>query len=274
MLTFPTEVLLQAWERGHDASPGEHGLILLTVAYPDVPVSELRYWPVGRRDAALFGLFDRLFGSRLSAQAECPHCSAELEMDFPISTFSLPTAKPASNRFVLQYADYRLTYRLPTAGDLATLGVPGKVSGSVQTRSRWLLRQCVLDVSKDRQSGTSDEREPGATSQPELTERADALSANDIPDEVLEALASAVVSTASSVDPLAEVELKLDCPECAFSWQASFDIVSFLWSELDVWAKQMLREIHILASNYGWSEANIIALSPERRQHYRGLIGT
>ena len=33
---IPTAALLQAWERGCDASPGARGLILLTIARPDV----------------------------------------------------------------------------------------------------------------------------------------------------------------------------------------------------------------------------------------------
>ena len=67
--------------------------------------------------------------------------------------------------------------------------------------------------------------------------------------------------------------MQLDCPACALIWQSPFDVVSFLWSELDAWARRMLREIHILASHYGWSEAEIVALSPQRRRHYRELIG-
>ena len=68
MLTIPTAALLQAWERGHDASPGERGLILLRTAYPEVPA--VADWPVGQRDAALLDLFERLYGARLAAQAE------------------------------------------------------------------------------------------------------------------------------------------------------------------------------------------------------------
>jgi hypothetical protein len=263
MLTIPTAALLQAWERGHDASPGERGLILLALAYPDVPVAVLGSWPVGQRDTELLGLFEGLFGSRLAAQAECPRCNAALEMDFPVAMIAAPAPKPISNRFVLEHAGYQLTYRLPTAGDLAALVDRSRVSGDAETRRSWLLRQCVL----------RDDDGPAWASGPDEAKLAETASAEDIPYEVIDALEASIASTAMSVDPLAEIELKLDCPECALSWQAPFDIVSFLWSELDAWAKRMLREIHILASNYGWSEADIVALSPQRRQHYRGLIG-
>jgi hypothetical protein len=276
MFTIPTAALLQAWERGHDASPGERGLIILGAAYPEMPAAVLAGWPVGQRDAALLKLFERLFGTRLTAQAECPRCSAALEMDFPVSTISAPVPKLTSNRFVLECAGHQVSYRLPTAGDLAALADPAVVSGDAKTKSKWLLRRCVLRVGETGQAGSHEDGRPEQlASQAEIQAPTNISTreAADLPDQVMEALETAIATTANAVDPLAEIEVKLDCPQCAFSWQSPFDIVSFLWSELDAWAKQMLREIHILASNYGWSEAEIIALSPQRRQHYRGLIG-
>jgi hypothetical protein len=270
MLTTPTAALLQAWERGHDASPGQRGLILLALAHPDVPVAVLGSWPVGQRDAALLGLFEHLFGGRLAAQAECPRCSAALEMNIPVATIAAPAPELTSNRFVLEHAGYRVTYRLPTTGDLAALADPALVASDEDSRCRWLLRQCVLRVAEGDDSGPQD----SDASEQHGPEPAGHSSTQDIPGPVMGALEASIASTASSLDPLAEIELKLDCPECAFSWRSPFDILSFLWSELDAWAKRMLREIHILASHYGWSEADIIALSPQRRLHYRGLIGT
>jgi hypothetical protein len=269
MLTIPTAALLQAWERGHDASPGQRGLILLALAHPDVPVAALESWPVGQRDAALLGLFASLYGGRLAAQAECPQCSAALEMDIPVATIAAPAPRLTANRFVLEHGGYRLTYRLPTTGDLAALTGP-VVASRDEAMGKWLLRRCLLDVSgpDDARSRHSDGPEP------QEMEAAGLASTQEIPDEVTGALEASIAATASSLDPLAEIELKLDCPECAFSWQSPFDIVSFLWSELDAWARRMLREIHILASYYGWSEADIIALSPQRRLRYRELIGT
>ena len=52
------------------------------------------------------------------------------------------------------------------------------------------------------------------------------------------------------------------------SWQLTLDIVSFLWSEISSLAKRHLREVHTLAWAYGWSEADILAMSPARRQFY------
>lgn len=276
MPTLPAAVLLEAWETGRDASPGERGLILLGIACSGAPTAGLAEWPVGRRDAALLALFEQLFGPRLFAQAGCPQCNATLEMDFPVSTINVPTPDPTSDRFVLECAGYRVIYRLPTAGDLAAMGKRTAILNDESETIRWLLQRCVVQVEKAEDAGSV--RPTPAQEGAKAPEFSVALSnpdppANRVPDEVMAALQSTISGTVASIDPLAEIELKLDCPVCAASWSAPFDIVRFLWNELDDWAARILSQVHILASNYGWSESEIVALSPQRRQYYQDLIG-
>ena len=78
----------------------------------------------------------------------------------------------------------------------------------------------------------------------------------------------AIVAHMAQADPQADIQLSLVCPQCGHQWQAAFDIASFFWSEINAWANRMLREVHILASRYGWSETDILAMSPWRRQFY------
>ena len=76
----------------------------------------------------------------------------------------------------------------------------------------------------------------------------------------------------AQADPQADVQLALSCPACSHQWQSVFDIVSFFWSEMNAWAYRILREVHILASAYGWREADILAMSPYRRQLYLKMV--
>ena len=82
-----------------------------------------------------------------------------------------------------------------------------------------------------------------------------------------------IIDQMALADPQADVQLNLSCPACNHHWQSVFDIVSFFWSEIHAWAQRTLREIHALASAYGWREADILALSPRRRQLYLEMIG-
>ena len=76
----------------------------------------------------------------------------------------------------------------------------------------------------------------------------------------------------AAADPQAEIEISLECPACTCHWTEIFDIDSFFWTELQAWAARILREIHQLASAYGWSEREILALPPLRRNTYLNLI--
>jgi hypothetical protein len=69
-----------------------------------------------------------------------------------------------------------------------------------------------------------------------------------------------------------DVQLDLTCPACGHAWQTAFDIAAFVWRELDDWAQRTLREIHLIASAYGWSESEILELSARRRQTYVEMI--
>jgi len=73
-------------------------------------------------------------------------------------------------------------------------------------------------------------------------------------------------------DPQAETRLTLHCPECAHAWGETLDITSFLWTEIEGCARRLLFEIHVLASAYGWTEAEILSLSPHRRACYLEMV--
>ena len=74
-------------------------------------------------------------------------------------------------------------------------------------------------------------------------------------------------------DPLAAIDIPLDCLNCGHQWQPLFDIVSFFWTEIAAQARRLLREVHTLARYYGWREADILAMSAIRRQFYLEMGG-
>jgi len=80
------------------------------------------------------------------------------------------------------------------------------------------------------------------------------------------------VERMAMLDPQADVQIDADCPACAHRWREPFDIVTFLWTELSVLARHLLADVHELASAYGWSERDILALSPARRNAYLEML--
>jgi hypothetical protein len=95
------------------------------------------------------------------------------------------------------------------------------------------------------------------------------VDAAPLPEELVQAASTAMEKT----DEQANVRIALGCPACSHQWSQPFDIVSYLWSEIEEWAQRLVLEIHVLASAYGWSESEIVALTPRRRRLYWDMVG-
>ena len=82
---------------------------------------------------------------------------------------------------------------------------------------------------------------------------------------------SALAAAMAEADPQADLSLQFTCPDCHQQWEPVFDMARFVWQELHAWALRLLRDIDTLASSYHWSETDILAMSPRRRQAYLEL---
>jgi hypothetical protein len=246
-MTGPGAVeLLQAWEGGLGRSPTTRALGLLATTAPGTPVEELARLPIGARDVGLLRLRSALFGDLVEAVCDCPSCGEWLEVSFdlrdlPSDDAAVPgdDAGPARR---LTLDGQQVEARPPSSLDL--LAAAGEAD--LPAARRALLRRCLTAAG-----------------------RAGGGSADPLPAELAEALAPQL----EALDPLARVELELGCAGCGHGWTAVFDIAGFLWTELDAWAARIVREVHTLARAYGWREADILAMSPRRRQTYLELVG-
>ena len=99
---------------------------------------------------------------------------------------------------------------------------------------------------------------------------AEPCEARALPRELQDGIALAM----AQADPQADLQLALRCPDCGHEWQPPFDIARFLWQELHGWALHLLREVDTLAQAYHWAEADILAMSPRRRQAYLELCAS
>jgi len=74
-------------------------------------------------------------------------------------------------------------------------------------------------------------------------------------------------------DSLALITIAAICPACEQQGSYIFDPTTFLWQEVEVRGRRLMREVHSLARALAWSEAAILAMSPPRRRHYLLLSG-
>jgi hypothetical protein len=103
----------------------------------------------------------------------------------------------------------------------------------------------------------------------QATREGSVLPAPQLTDSAVDHIASHL----SDADPQAEVLIDLTCATCSHAWQVILEIESFLWIKINAVAKRLLRDVHTLAREYGWSEHQVLSLSTRRRQAYLEMVG-
>jgi hypothetical protein len=224
--------LLQVWERCAGQSVTMRGLAMLSLAMPQAGPRELAEIPIGRRDGALLDLRAELFGKRLECVTDCARCGERIELGVPIERIRADA--PTEMHFTVDAGERTLRFRLPHSADLL------------------VIERLAVPADAER----------------ELVERC--VSGNDLPLSAIEIVA--IDRRMGEVDAQSEVLFDIACPQCSAAGRAVFDIVSHLWIELEAWARSMLREVHLLASSYGWNEGQILTLGSARRRAYLDLI--
>jgi uncharacterized protein YbaR (Trm112 family) len=250
MRAFSAAELLNAWEEGSAKTSAERAVELLALVSPETARERLMDLSLGQRDAALLTLRERLFGSRMVAVVVCPDCGERLDLMFDTRQIRAgqresdrESAEESGAEVAVSVEGYELRLRLANTGDaMAIAGQTDAVENDLDFDRGLLLKRCLL-------SGNH----AGVV-----------IEAEQIPPEVAEI----AVQRMATADPMADIELAMTCPSCKRQWSAALDVVSFLWSEIEVWAWRLLHEVHTLASAYGWPERDILRMSANRRQSY------
>ena len=242
MRSLSARELLDIWESGARQPLAQRALWLLTAAQPDTSYEALAQLPIGQRDALLLTLRERLFGTQIVSVASCPQCGERLQLTLSTSELHM-TKETRLNTLSTEVGRYVIQYRLPNSVDLLLVAR----CDNVEAGRRLLLSRCLLSIQCE---GVE---QPIETAPPEVTDT--------------------VAAHMAEADPQADVQLDLRCPACVHGWQAAFDVMAFFWGEIDRWARRVLQEVHVLATAYGWSEADILSMSAMRRQAYLDLIG-
>lgn len=233
--------LLALWERAMPQPAGRRADVLLREAYGSGDQPPL----LGERNALLLTLHARLFGVRLDLLSHCPTCgtAAEFTGDCHELAESVRPMREMTLPLQLETAGYVIAFRLPTGDDLAWAWSAADDSEAFAVE---LVRCCVLSCT----SGGV-ERDVAA-----------------LPASVLDALSQRM----EELDPGATLSFELECPACAERWRAPLDVGDVLWQKTRASAERLLLDIDALASAYGWTESEILALSPLRRAAYLQLV--
>lgn len=255
MKTLSAAELLMAWEGTVDRSPVQQALGLLKAVYPEYSMDRLASLEIGKRDALLFTLRERLFGASLSSVVRCPKCQQRIELncqvsDLRVGPVMLDVVDQDEAVMTITMEGYCVEFRAPNSADMTSIeaGIP---SSEVQ---KWLLARCIRSIA--RTGKRSAKRKAG-------------VDIGQLPPSVTEAITEQM----AQADPQADTQLALTCPDCCHAWCATFDIVVYLMKEIHRLVQRILEEVHVLARSYGWCESDILAMAPTRRRIYLELLG-
>ena len=227
--------LLELWERGGRQHPVDRALTLLGAVYRETPRRELAEWCLGDRDAALLSLHSHNFGDVLRATASCPGCTETVELQVHIADLLGSESRRPQQEGAVEVGGRTIRFRLPNSLDVVAIAG----CGDVDAARAELAQRCALDESAP------------------------------LSEEEIAALEAAVEAD----DPHTEISLQLGCLDCGRTWCESLDVTAFIWARVAASAEQILWQVDRLAAAYGWTEDEVLALSPGHRQWYVEATG-
>ncbi len=210
------------------------GVCLVRLDDAAVGVDLVRRLLVGDRDYLMLQLRRITLGDKISAVLPCPACSAKMDVDFAVQDVPVEPRPQTAATYTLELAGRTIRFRLPTGADQEAV-----LHQEPDLAAAALLARCVVN-------------DGGAV-----------LTAAD---------RSAVVEAMDRLAPQIDLELDLTCPECGHTFVAPFDTTAFFLHEMRTHGDRLLREVHLLAFYYHWSEAEILGLGQNRRRAYLALL--
>jgi hypothetical protein len=238
--SLDADSLISIWETSSSRHPIVAALDALDIAARGAPATSFASLPLGTRDAALLALRADVLGDVIEATTACPACGTVVETTLSCAEL-LASDRPVPEGWTIRVKNFAVELRPITSTD----AMDAAMSGDQVAARALLLERAVRRV-----------HHPSGQ-----------VTVSDLPRAVVES----IVTSLSERDPAAEYLLELQCPSCRHLWTDLLDIAPFVLSELRNAARQLLETVDLLAKNYGWSEASILALSPVRRSAYAAL---
>jgi hypothetical protein len=203
---------------------------------------------LGERNRRLMLLHDSLIGRPIEARVDCPTCHTANIFAIPVAEMlALPRTGSTKAAAVVRHGPRDLQFRLPTMADIGILARSDGGSGLKLRHA--VLARCLL-------------HEP-------------AMPPNDATIAALDdGMIAAVEAAFDAADPLANIMVESACSDCGAAVAASVDIAQFVAADIDSFVAGLLRDIDMIASGYGWSEREIMALPARRRADYVAMIGS
>ncbi|MEL6655206.1 MAG: hypothetical protein AAFR36_02130 [Bacteroidota bacterium] len=196
-----------------------------------------RQLPIAERDCLLAALYGRYFGTTISSTIKCIHCGESIDIDF-----SLPDMVAHQWNATQESVSWHLGEGIFQDEEGLQFRLP--------TGEDEIALQYV----------------PPAQINEKLQERC----LIKTPGDKLET--AKLESALEKVAPLLETDLQATCPECGKDQSVYFSMQSYLLNTILQDRSNLFREIHLIASAYGWSREEIVNMGRTERKAYVAML--
>ena len=200
----------------------------------------VRNLSVGDRIALIIHLRKITFGTMFYCTIHCPSCKDKLSVDIPIDQLLQPVYTNVQTAYTIELEGYALKIRPITGLDLENIALNQNTSDLTEK----LLTSCILVANPP------------------------------LPKSLNNQLQEQISTELSKIDPQADLNLKVNCPNCNENFQIPIDIEDFFFKEVTTRYRQLEQEMHCIALHYNWDEKTILSLPLSKRKRYVELINT
>lgn len=233
-LSDPRDVLT-VWESAADVTPAARGAALAHQLGFAADLDTALDLSLAECASISVRAFIESYGTKVDGVVRCTTCGETLEVQMPLDGLDLETIASPTETVTTTVGDVKV--RSPTTRDLL-------LAGSSESPVEALLVRCV----------SSPEGRPV---------QVDLLSVND---------RATVDAACERLSGLAGVVLATECPACGATVQAGIDPAALWWQRIQESARRVVAEVSALAGAFGWSESDVLAMSPGRRAAYLAVV--
>ncbi|WP_325894316.1 T4 family baseplate hub assembly chaperone [Grimontia sp. NTOU-MAR1] len=253
---------VEVWEAASARRAQERAAILAGAFVPDSLKPTLPDWTVAGRDHLLMLAYQRQFGDAIEVEAKCDECGEKTQLSFTVSQV-LGTASPElSKAWDAVHASLDTDAYLPVYHNVIFEGIP----------CRFRLPR-IADLNMLENSEVMLFQFAQRVIEPEDFPRIrSALADKENAQEAWEMLFEQIEQQMLDSEPLSIVSLNSACPDCGAETLHQFDIANQFWAQLSASVEKQLWDVHLLATAYGWSSQDILAMSPARRRRHIAMI--
>jgi hypothetical protein len=210
--------------------------MLVAQTETDLPSGRAAEMAAADRERLIAAVYKQTFGDRVKSTINCSQCNEPFDLDFEVSDLltTLGEEQGKIETIRSKEGDFILENgcRFRLPSGIDEMAVFGL---PLEEAQKILLSRCIIEGDPERNG-------------------------------------KHVQDAMQKLAPVAEIDLDAPCPECGETQSVHFSLQSYLLAALRQERPRLIREVHRLATAYGWGLNEILSLPRSQRRSFVELI--